>query len=142
LETELDNKTQAGALEDELANLRSRINEAEERGINYFGEASKFFRHRRRSLVNLAMIRSSRSEYEQALECLETYIAEGHLLNRSLEYIAALGVGGRDKVNQDPEVYPKARLHRFQEFWTLVDKENKLRGQNEATPPTSNHRAR
>lgn len=131
-ETELQTKTESAAPEDELRNLRDKISEAEERALRYFSEASKFFRHRKRSLVNLAMIRASRQEFAEALKHLEIYVNEGHLLTRSLENIAALGVGGRDKVNQDPSEFPRARLHRFQEFWDLVDKENQIRGVTEA----------
>jgi hypothetical protein len=135
LESELESKQQSSATAEELDNLRLRISEAEERAIKAFGQSSKFFRHRRRSLVNMAIIHAARSEWEPALKHLETYVSEGNLLNRSLEYITALGVGGRDKVNQDPEANPRARLHSLPEFWKLVDKENRLRGVSDSSQP-------
>jgi tetratricopeptide (TPR) repeat protein len=127
IEAEIEEKKQAGSSDDEFTELKRKLNEVEGRVIELFNHSSQFFRHRRRSLVNLAIIHTSRKEWEKALEILEVYVSEENLLNRSLEFMSGLGVGGRDKMDQDPELDPNAKLHCFPRFWDLVDEENSMR---------------
>jgi len=127
---------ESGAAQPELDQLILKQTEFEDQAIRCLQESSKFLRHRRRSLVNMAVVYVGREEWGNALKLLTTYIDEGNMLIRTLENIGGLGIGGRSMIGQDPEDHPDAKLHRFAEFWKLVDREDEIRGSNvESIPP-------
>jgi tetratricopeptide (TPR) repeat protein len=116
-----------GATEEELETLELKQSQIEDQVVDSLLQASKFLRHRRRSLVNLAIIYTGRKEWDTAIGYLETYVKEGNLLTRSLEHISSLGIGGKSMVDEPLDENPDVGLHRFPRFWELVELENRNR---------------
>jgi tetratricopeptide (TPR) repeat protein len=86
--------------------------------------AREFLRYRGKSLYQMAIIHADRSEYSAALEILQEFIDNGHWTFNGLDKIDRLGAGDRSVV-QNEEANSITRLHAFEKFWELVDKEDR-----------------
>ena len=119
---EINQKTASGETsETDLAALQEKLQTLEEKLIYLFEQSSEFLRHRRRSLVNLAVLHADREEWEKSLDCLELYVSERNLLSRTLQNFNAFGSGGKAMIGTEPN--QTSRLHCFPRFWKIVDDE-------------------
>lgn len=113
--------------EEHLAELYRQAREYEDQTIEAYEKSTQFLRYRRRSLLNLTLAYILRSDWELAMDCLESYLNEGYFTNQGIASFRQYGRGGPQMVDAEIEDPQRVRLHQFPRFWELVERENKLR---------------
>ena len=106
-----------------IERLNDLVVKYEQLALEAHETARKFLRYRSRSLFQLAVIYSDRAEYEASLECLREFVDGGYRTYHGLDNVTRLGDGGRAMLDQVVTADSRSRLHAFEEFWELVDKE-------------------
>ncbi len=113
---------------DLMESLEDSYRNFDELCLNSFQRAAQFLRYRRLALLNLAMLSVEREEWEQAIYNLEQFVDEGFFTSRGLDEFRSLGRGGRQVIDDDTNPISETRLHYFERFWDVVEKEVELRG--------------
>ena len=127
---EIDKLTESDADPAKLESLRQRFIEFEDLALSALEKSREFLRHRRSSLYHLSAIHSDREEFDVALKYLEQFVDGGFWLNFGLENAERFGSGGRDAITGNTIDSSQRRLHQFEKFWELVDRESQTRSQN------------
>jgi tetratricopeptide (TPR) repeat protein len=107
----------------QIEHLKELIAKYDQLALEAHETARKFLRYRSKSLFQLAIIHSDLLDYEASLECLREFVEGGYWTGHGLDSVSRLGAGGRAMMEQEVLVNSRTRLHAFEEFWELVDKE-------------------
>lgn len=129
LNDDIQDAIQNSESEEQLESLYEQASLYEEEAIAAYLESCNFLRYRRQSLLNLALVYVLRSEWELAMDSLETYLDEGNYTNQGIDFFRQYGRGGPAMVNGNWEDEQRVRLHQFPRFWELVERERDLRDQ-------------
>ena len=109
------------------------IAEHDQLALDALQTARNFLRYRGKSLYQLAVIHADRMEFEQALEVLRDFVDSGYWTFNGLDRVDRFGSGGAEMVDHRELANSQTRLHAYQEFWALVEKEREEQARGETT---------
>ncbi len=119
--------------EEEITFNEDQKSQFEDLAIEQLEKSREFLRYRRDSSFCLAVIYADQNELDKSLARLRDFVNEGGWRFEGLENIEVFGVGGPEMQRPWAWVTSKVKLHRFEEFWVLVERSNKTRNRM-ATP--------